>query len=223
MRIERIIRAAPLLALWLTACKLDLSGLDVYGGQLTGISVSVDGLIGSLPEVGDNMTLSAYGDVDGLAGLLSYDPVYDASWTVSDTTIARVETVPRHALESRGNSWIRLHALKPGTVQVRATARGKEGTVTVRVIPRVARIDLLPVKDTITVDELTSVAAFARDAADRVITDLPLLFEADSGVWVGPVRPSNNVEVKGLRSGSWTVSARFRGVTGRTDFVVVPR
>ena len=223
MRFAQIRHAAPLIALCLTACKLDLTGLDLMGGQLTGISVRVDGPFGSLPQVGDIVTLSAFGHIDGLASLLWYDPVNDARWTVSDTTIARIETVPELAQESTGST-CRLYALKPGTVQVRAAARGKEDMLWMLVIPRVARIDVLPMKDTITVDELTSVAAVTRDSAGSVIGGLPLQFEADWGVSVGPVRPSiNYVEVKGLHSGRWNLSARFRNVVGRTHVVVVPR
>ena len=79
----------PAVALALTACA-DLTGLDFVGGHLTSISVDH----GAIVEVGDTVRLSATGSVDGLIGLFSYDRLLDASWAISDPTIAQLQLLP---------------------------------------------------------------------------------------------------------------------------------
>ena len=107
-------------------CGCDLSGLtglaDLFGGHLTGIGISGDTLV----AVGDTVRLSAAGSLDGLYGLLSYDPVHDARWSSSDRKVAVVEPAPPSPNDSL-YSMIIVRGVRPGPVIIRATARGQTG------------------------------------------------------------------------------------------------
>ena len=98
-------------------------------GRLTRIEVSGDTLV----AVGDTIRLSARGTVGGIIGMLSYDRVLDAAWTVSDAATASYTPVVLTPSDSTSGSTIRLTGLRAGDVQVSASARGVRGAVTVHV------------------------------------------------------------------------------------------
>jgi hypothetical protein len=111
---------------------LDLTGVGDFGGRLVGIDVSPSN---AMVVVGDTVRIAATGDVDGLYALFAYDRLLDAVWTVSDPTVAWVESSPI-AVEgdtvTRASA--RIHGVKIGTVRVKVTARRVSGEATVQVV-----------------------------------------------------------------------------------------
>lgn len=102
-------------------CGCDLSGLtDISGGHLTSIDIYGDTLV----AVGDTVRLSATGRLDGLIGILSYDPMNDARWSSWPPSIAIVES-------SAKGSTILLRGISPGRAIIEAKARGVTGTYVV--------------------------------------------------------------------------------------------
>ena len=125
-------------ALALAGC-LDIAAPpDIGGGRLVGISMTSDAVV----EVGDTVRLAASGNVSGLIGMLMYDPLADAAWAVTDTTIARVEPVPPRAEDSIQYARARLTGVRRGAVQVVVTAGGVRSEAPARVVPVAARIAL---------------------------------------------------------------------------------
>lgn len=119
------------LALLSAAC-VDFTGADFGGGRLISISVTQ----GESVAVGDTVRLHASGNLDGLIGLLSYDPVRDAKWSVSDPSIAVLESVPPPPpSDTTWTGMVLVRGRRPGDVTVTATARGVRGSAVVSVVP----------------------------------------------------------------------------------------
>lgn len=83
----------------------------------------------------------------------------------------------------------------------------------VRVIPVVARIDLASLAQPVQVGDTVEVIAVAHDSVGRPIPQLPLRFQADSGL-VDAGRVANGIRVTAPDTGSFVLTARFRRVTG---------
>ena len=87
-------------------------------------------------EVGDTTTITAIGYVGGVLGILMYDPLRDAVWRVSDSSIVRLERLPPPApTDSYPKARVRLRAVAPGRALIVAFARGFADTVTADVEP----------------------------------------------------------------------------------------
>jgi hypothetical protein len=214
--LRRIIPLA--VALVLTACA-DLTGLDFVGGHLTSISVEH----GAIVEVGDTVRLSATGSVDGIIGLLSYDRLLDASWAISDPTIAQLQLLPPPPPPPEDSSTptrTLVRGRRPGTVIVTATARGLSGEAPVRVIPVVATIQVRAVRDTLTVGDTIVVTTSVLDAGGAPILGVPLTFDVGGGAQlIG--HDDATARVVAIAIGPATVSVRFRRATGVATLVVL--
>lgn len=216
-----LLRRVTLLAVALVpiAC-VDMTGLgELFGGHLTGISVDN----GAIVEVGDTVRLSARGAVDGLLGLFSYDRLLDASWTISDPTIARLELLEPPLPPPQDSSTptrTLVRGRRPGTVTVKASARGVSGEAPVRVIPVIATIQVLTFRDTLAVGDTIEVRTAVVDAGGGTIGDVPLTFEAGGGVQLAGYNAST-ARVVATTVGTATISARFRRATGIATLVVV--
>ena len=116
----------------LSAC--DLEALD-FGGHL--VSVGVTGA--TAVTVGDTIRLQATGQVDGLIGILAYDPLRDAEWSSADNRIATLTRPPASPEDTAASSAI-IRGVSPGRVLITASARGISGA---RVI-LVTRIPMAP-------------------------------------------------------------------------------
>lgn len=209
-------RVVPLaVALALTAC-VDLTGLDIAGGHL--ISISVDN--GGIVEVGDTVRLGARGRVDGLLGIFSYDRILDATWAVSDPNIAQLQQLPvPPPQDSFTTARTLVRGRRPGTVIVKAIARGVSGEAPVRVIPVVATIQLI-VRDTISVGDTIFVSTAVFDAGGAQILDVPLTFGADGSVKLVSSSTAS-ARIVALVPGPGSVSVRFRHATETATLVVV--
>lgn len=211
-------RFAPLsLALTFSAC-VDIAGLDdMFGAPLLAIGVD-----GAIVEVGDTVRVTAMGEVGGIVGMWSYDPVLDARWAISDQTIARLESLP---LPTPEDSFPRARTLirgaRPGSARVTATARRVVGEAIVRVIPRIGTIRLTAPRDTISVGDTIRVSATARDAEGVPIVGVPLTFGVQGGVELRGFDDAG-ARIVATSAGPATLSARFRRATGEATLVVVP-
>jgi hypothetical protein len=142
----------------LGAC-VDFTALDVAGGRLVSIGVNQSTVV----EVGDTIRLTATEHVDGIVGMLTYDPILDARWSVSDQTIARLEPLPP---PPKDDSFPMARTLvQPGTVHVMATARGTSGEAIVRVFPAVSTIQMLSAHDTVAVGDASGSVKVITSAA----------------------------------------------------------
>jgi hypothetical protein len=207
----------PAVALALTACA-DLTGLDFVGGHLT--SISVDN--GAIVEVGDTVRLSARGSVDGLLGLFSYDRLLDASWAISDPTIAQLQLLPPPPPEDSSTTTRTLvRGRRPGTVTVTASARGLRGEAPVRVIPVVATVQVRAARDTLAVGDTIVVTAAVLDAGGAPILGVPLTFDVEGGAQLDGY-DDKSARVVAIASGPVTISVHFRRAMGEAAFVVVP-
>jgi len=125
MMAQRRAGGATLLVL-VCLCGCDFSSLtalsDSFGGHLISVSISGDTLV----AVGDTVRLRAAGSLDGLIGILSYDPVHDARWSSSYTKIAVGQPAPRSPDDTLF-SMIIVRGVRPGRVTIQATARGYTG------------------------------------------------------------------------------------------------
>jgi hypothetical protein len=112
----------------LSACKIST---DIgIGGALNEITLSGPSFV----AVGDTVRLSTWGRVSGIIGILAYDRVLDASWTVSDPSIATlVPTLPPKNDTTTTASAI-VRGLGPGSVEITVSARGISGKTTMRVV-----------------------------------------------------------------------------------------
>ncbi len=208
----------PAIALVLTACA-DLTGLDFVGGHLTSISVEH----GAVVEVGDTVRLSATGSVDGIIGIFSYDRLLDASWAISDPTIAQLQPLPLPPPQDSSTPTRTLvRGRRPGTVTVTATARGLSGGAPVRVIPVVATIQVRASRDTLAVGDTIVVTTAVLDAGGAPILGVPLAFDVGGAAQLNG-HDDTSARVVAIAAGPATVSVRFRRVTGEAALVVVPR
>lgn len=209
-------RFIPLAVVLVLGACVDFTGLDIAGGHL--LSISVDN---GVVEVGDTVRLTAAGNVDGIVGILSYDPVLDARWAVSDSAIALVQALP---LPPPEDSFPRARALirgrRPGAVTVTATARGKSGEATVRVIPVVVTIQVRAARYTLTVGDTIVVTAAALDAGGLPISGVPLTFEVGGGAQLSGL-DDTSARVVAITAGPATISVRFRRATGVAALVVL--
>lgn len=217
IRVRR--RLFPLaVALGLGAC-IDFTGLDIAGGHLISIWVDQGGVV----EVGDTLRLTASGNVDGLLGIWSYDPILDARWAVSDPAIAQVVPLPP---PPKGDSFptarTLIRGLRPGAVHVSATARGVRGEAIVRVFPVVATIQMRATRDTLTVGDTVLVTAAALDATGVPLDGVPLRFDVDAGAQFAS-QDSVSARIVATSAGLVTVTARFRRTRAKIALVVVPR
>jgi len=210
------------------AVTLPLSGLacdsltginEMFDHRLVGIAVDQ----GSIVEVGDTVRLTAAGDVDGVLGILMYDPVLDTRWSVSDPTVAQLQPLPLPPPEDsfpRARTLVR--GLRPGLTSVTATARGVSGQASVRVIPVLHTIQLRTARDTVVVGDTISVTAAALDASGTTISELPVTFTVGGGLQLNGWKDST-ARVIAIAAGPGTMGARFRRVFGETEIVVLPR
>lgn len=195
---------------------VDFTGLDIAGGHLTGISVDH----GAIVEVGDTVRLSAWGSVDGILGLFSYDRLLDATWAISDPTIAQLQLLPPPPLQDSSTPTRTLvRGRRPGTVTVTATARGLSGGAPVRVIPVVATIQVRTPRDTLAVGDTIVVTATVLDAGGAPILDVPLTFEAGGGAQLASYDASA-ARVVAIAPGPATVSVRFKRAAGVATILV---
>ena len=133
-------RLSPIVALFIVAsglgaCNFDLTGLtDLFASHLVSISVSGDSAV----VVGDTIRLKATGSLDGLIGILAYDPLGDAKWSSSDPSVATVVR-PTPSPDDTLASAVLVRGIRPGRVVIEASARGVAGSkvvVVTRVITR---------------------------------------------------------------------------------------
>jgi hypothetical protein len=117
------LRVLPVVIM-LGVCGCDFSSLTAlsndFGGHLTRIGVSGDTIV----AVGDTVRLRAAGSLDGLIGILSYDPMNDARWSSWPTSVAVVQSGAK-------GSTILLRGISPGLAIIEAKARGVTGTYVV--------------------------------------------------------------------------------------------
>jgi hypothetical protein len=204
----------------ITSCNaLDMSGLsEVYSSELKSIGVASEGIV----EVGDTIRLGAWGGVSGLIGILAYDPVLDASWTVSNSLIARLETLPPPPPEdSFPHARVLVRGLQPGRVTVFANARGISGSGEVRVIQRIDHIDVRTLRDTLFVGDTVPIITTVVGNDGSPITDVPLKFEMSNGVELSTYTGAPRVAA--IASGPATVTARFRSTAGTLKLTVLAR
>jgi hypothetical protein len=203
----------------LAACIDIAAPPDIGGGRLIGISMTSDAVV----EVGDTVRLAASGNVSGIIGMLAYDPLPDAEWAVSDTTVARVERILAGPEDSIPYARARLTGVRPGVVQVAVTARGVRGEAPARVVPVVARIALRASRDrdTLAVGDRVFVSATPLDADGQPTTGpLPLVFEPAGGIVLDGYS-TTGAFVVATAPGPATLSARFRRAAGQASLVVV--
>lgn len=118
-------------ALPLSACGEKITKPIIDEGRLVSINISGDSIV----HVGDTVRLSTFGRVSGIIGLLTYDRVLDAVWTVSDPAVASVTPIKPPPGDSTSTAAVLVKGLRPGSVQVTATARRVRESVGVRVVP----------------------------------------------------------------------------------------
>lgn len=208
-------------ALCLSACSAP-TGLDFLGGgRLQSITLSASG--GPVVEVGDTIRLTAIGTVDGLVGLFHYAPILDAVWATTDPSVARLEALPAPPPDDPAPSARTLvRGIAPGTARVSASSGGVTGEVPVRVLPRIAAIQLLATKDTGFVGDTMAIMVSITEETGADIADVPLTFNTTGGARVGAWnRPALRVIATAL--GPATVSAHFRGTSGQITLTIVPR
>lgn len=194
----------------------------MLGGDLI-IEVSA----GSAVELGDTLRISAVGRPSGVMGLLAYDRLLDGKWSVSDPTVATITTLLPDAGDSTTTIEALLRGLRPGTVRVTMTARGRRGEASVRVLPIISEFVVLPARDTITAGDTVNVAVSAMDSRGAPIAGVPFAVEAPSGTWIVDgwalrFTPST-IRVVPSRPGVAVVGARFRAKSGQAEIVVRSR
>jgi len=107
---------------------------DIVGvlgvGPLVSITVSGDTVV----AVGDTVRLSTWGKRDGVLGMFVYDRVLDATWRVSDPTVASIVTVLPPPGDSTSTSAAIVTGRRQGSVQISAAARGVQAVTNVHVV-----------------------------------------------------------------------------------------
>lgn len=114
----------------LGACAGNITNPFADEGRLISIAISGDSVV----KVGDTIRLSTWGKVGGIIGIFSYDRVLDATWSVSDPTIASLASVKPLPGDTTSGSTVVLRGLRAGRVQVSATARRVTGQTSVSVL-----------------------------------------------------------------------------------------
>lgn len=197
------------------ACRA-FDGLDFIGGNL--IAISLRG--GSLVEIGDTLRFEATGSVDGVVSLFLMDPLLDASWSLDNPSIAKLEPLPPPVPDSFPRARIMVRGVQAGQVRITAAARGLRGDANVRVIQPIGQITLTAGRDTIVVGDTIRVSARVLDAAGQQITDVPLIFEAKGN---GRLHSSDQSGAYLIATGSGvaTVAARLRRARAEIAFTVM--
>jgi hypothetical protein len=226
MRMLPRLRAVSIMAILiapvttLTSCNaLDMSGLsEIYSSNLKSIGVTSGGIV----EVGDTIRLDASGSVTGLIGLLAYDPVLDAKWSVSDPLIGKLEALPPPPPEdSFPHASVLVRGLQPGRVTVFAQARGITGSAEVRVIQRIDHIDVRASRDTLFVGDTVSIITTVVGSNGSSIVEIPLTLETSVGVQLNTY--TGVPRVVAMAVGAATVTARFRRAAGTLKLTVLAR
>jgi hypothetical protein len=202
-----------------TACKaLDLSGLsEVLSSDLTAIGVTSGGVV----EVGDTIRLEASGSVSGLIGILSYAPVLDAEWSVSNPLVARLITLPPPPPEdSFPRARMLVQGLQLGKVTVTAQSHGIRGSADVRVI-QIARIEIRTGRDSVFVGDTIPIAMTVVGSDGNAIPDLHLTLEASGGIQLNIYAAPQSFTA--IAPGPATVTARFRRSAGTLNLTVLSR
>ncbi|MCR4340158.1 MAG: Ig-like domain-containing protein [Gemmatimonadaceae bacterium] len=200
----------------------DLSSItSALGGELI-ITVSA----GPGVEVGDTLQMSATGRPSGALGLLVYDRLLDARWTVSDPTVATVTPLAPPPNDSTTPAQALLRGLKAGTIRVTVAARGARGETSVRVVPPVAQLSLRLPRDTIFTGDTIEVAVSALDSLGAAISGVPIAVDTRGPVWadlwVQRYTPAT-IRVVGGGPGLATLIVQFRRVTAQVQLAVVSR
>lgn len=113
-----------------SACRDGIANPFASEGRLSAITVSGDTIV----QVGDTARFSAVGSVSGVVGLLTYDRLLDAAWSVSDSTIVRITPLVPPRTDSTSTAAVLVTGLRSGNVQLTATARGVHGSTAVHVV-----------------------------------------------------------------------------------------
>ena len=118
----------------LSACIGDIT-MPAFDSRLDAIEVS------GLPSVavGHFVCIAATGHVSGILGMLYYDPLPDAVWTVSDSTLGGADPIETAPGDTAAAAWAEIQGLHAGYVTVTVTARGVSGSHPVLVTAGVAR------------------------------------------------------------------------------------
>jgi hypothetical protein len=204
-----------------TGCKaLDLSGLsDVVSSDLTAIGVTS----GRVVEVGDTIQLDASGTVSGLIGIFSYAPVLDAEWSVSDSLIAKLMTLPPpNPEDSFPHARILVQGVRAGKATVSAQSHGIRGSADVRVISPIARIEIRTLRDSMYVGDTIPIALTVIGSDGNAIPGLQLTLEVSGGVQLGFLS-SGAQGVIATAAGPATVTARYRRSAGTLKLTVLSR
>jgi hypothetical protein len=144
----------------------------------------------------------------------------DAAWRSSDTDVAHVEQLPPPGpSDSTTTARVLVRGVRPGFVEVTASARDVVGRINVRVIPRVAALAFVPSRDTSQVGDTIDILVVLRDTAGGVIARVPLRFAVDSGLELGRA-VWDSLRVVAVDTGTLAVSASFRRATGTVRLVV---
>lgn len=201
----------------------DMSSItSAFGGELI-ITVSA----GPAVEVGDTLQVSATGRPSGVLGLLVYDRLLDAHWTVSDPTVATLTPLQPPPNDSITPAQALLRGLKAGTVRVTAAARGARGETSVRVVPPVAQLSLRLPRDTIFTGDTIQVAVSALDSLGTAISGVPFVLDTrgPAGVtdFVAQRYTPATIRVVGRSPGLATLIVRFRRVSAQVQLAVVSR
>lgn len=204
----------------LTGCSLDFLAVGRgLGFELVAIEVYPAAGEPAIVEVGDTLRLSALGRGAGLLALFNYDRLLDATWRTGHSDLIRVDLLPLPpSQDSTTTTRAIVHGRAPGVATVAVSARQVTGSIDVRVIPPIARIELVPRVERFWVGDTVEVIAVARDDGGRPIPNVPIRFEADSALDTDGI--GNVVRVTAADAGRFTLTARFRRVTGRLAFTV---
>ncbi len=205
------------LVLVLAACT-DFTGLDFARTDLVSIGLTGESVV----EVGDTVRVKATGGVSGIIGMFSYDLLPDARWSVSDPSIAQLQTPPPASIDTLFPAQMLVRGIRAGSTQIKATARGLSGDATIRVIPPVSTIQVIPARDTVAVGDTIRLTVGAYDAGGAPIQGLQLVFAVSGGVKFS-TSDATSARVVGIAPGQATISARFRRAVGEAALVVIPR
>jgi len=190
--------ATPNLAMRLTPLASTLGITVTFGSvRLTLPDVSLQTLF-----AGDSLAVGAY------AVLVSGDTVSAASltWGTSNPAVATV-------------AGGRVRAQRAGFTDITASIGGAAASVKVRVLARVATVNVSPSSATISEGTTLQLVARARDAGGHELPDRPVAWEtSDSTV----VLVSSSGIVTGVGTGTAVVTASTEGRSGSASLTIIP-
>lgn len=183
---------------------------------INGVSVYLP--LGQVIQVNDPTRIHASGFYNG-NGLGTEDP-HTVSFVASDTTVLRLQPT----------TWIHASApttlatgLKPGLITLTATLNGVSASDTLRVIPEVASITLLPTSTSFFVGDTIPVAVEVRAMNGQLIGErTPLVLSETPGVVTLSSSYGNN-RVVGANPGTTVLTAFIGPDTGRVAVTVKAR